>query len=321
MLWALDGDKVSSPLALRSLVSVAFGSGGLALVGSAVTPLDLPTPDGDGGAMRGRRATYAQSMRPFEQNAYALVRERHAVEESSASLRWAYAAADLGVLAARAGLLAPAVHQGRRPEDDGLTVGAATRWEARWRLRHSVELDRTIASLGARAPAALWAPFAGGAPEGAARAVVEYFADGAARWALEVGGWNPDLGRSTRADVVAARRIAAALRGDREVSATNGEQRAAVGAAGLALDEHRVWTDAGLDFRCRARLRKPDDTGDAGDSRESAPWRVTFEVVLVDDPTVTFSWSDLAAGLVEPGTTPAGVDVTETSLRVISQHV
>ena len=233
MLWALDGDKVSSTLALRSLVSVAFGYGGLALGGSAVTPLYLPTPGGDGGdggGMRGRRATYAQSMRPFEQNAYALVRERHAVEETSASLRWAYAAADLGVFAARAGLLAPAVHQAPRPEDCGPTLGAGTRWEARWRLRHSVELDQTIASLGDQAPAALWAPFAGGAPAGAVRAVVEYFADGAARWALEVGGWNPDLGRSTRADVVGARRIVAALRGDREVSTTNGEQRAALRA-------------------------------------------------------------------------------------------
>lgn len=338
VLWALDGDKVSSTLALRSLVSVAFGYGGLALVGSAVTPLYLPTPGGDGGdggGMRGRRATYAQSMRPFEQNAYALVRERHAVEETSASLRWAYAAADLGVFAARAGLLAPAVHQAPRPEDCGPTLGAGTRWEARWRLRHSVELDQTIASLGDQAPAALWAPFAGGAPAGAVRAVVEYFADGAARWALEVGGWNPDLGRSTRADVVGARRIVAALRGDREVSTTNGEQRAALRAASLALDEHRLSIDAGLGFRCRARLRTPDDTdgvaggpdagdtgnGDAGDGRESAPWRVTFEVVLVDDPTVTFSWSDLAAGFVEPRTTQGGVEVTETSLFVISQHV
>ena len=43
-LWALDGDEVSSQLALRSLVTVAFGYGGLALLGSAVTPLYLPTP-------------------------------------------------------------------------------------------------------------------------------------------------------------------------------------------------------------------------------------------------------------------------------------
>ena len=188
---------------------------------------------------------------------------------------------------------------------------------------------------------------------GAGRAVVEYFADAAARWALERGGWNPDLGRSTRADVVVARRITAALRGIREVSTTNGEQWAAAGAARLALDERRLSMDAGLGFRCRARLRTPDDTrdgaginetgrrneadgaaalgagpeagstgnGEAGDGPASAPWRVTFEVVLVDDPTVTFSWSDLAAGFVEAETTPGGVELTETSLSLISQHV
>ena len=115
------------------------------------------------------------------------------------------------------------------PENDGLSVEADVRWEARWRLRHSVELDRAIASLGDQAPPALWAPFAGGAPPGAVRAVVEYFADGAARWALETGGWNPDLGRSSRADVVVARRIAAALRGERRCSTptvTSGRRRA-----------------------------------------------------------------------------------------------
>ncbi len=332
MLWALDGNAVSSPQALRSLVSVAFGYGGLALVGASVTPLYLPTPGGDAGR-RGRRATYAQSMRPFDQNAHALLGERHAVDETSTSLRWIFAAADLGVLAARAGLLAPTVRQHGRGDDAGLTGPAETRWEARWRLRHSVELDRAIASLDRQAPEVLFAPFAGGAPAGAARSVVEYFADSAARFALEAGHWHPDLGRSTRADVVVARRVAAALRGERGVSTTNGDQRAAVSAIGLALDEHRAARDAGLGFRCRARLRTPDDdevdgheadevgVGSRGDDRESAPWRVTFEVVLVDDPTVTFSWADLAAGLVEPGTTPGGVDVTATSLHVIAEHV
>ena len=363
-LWALDGNDVASPLALRSLISVAFGYDGLALVGSAVTPLYLPPPGtaaGDGEGMRGRRATYARSMRPFEQNAYALLRHRRAVDETSTSLRWVFAAADLAVLAARAGLLAPAIRHSRRPEGAGVTTEPEPGWEARWLLRHSVELDRAIASLGDQAPAAMWASFAGGAPEGGARAVVEYFADSAARWALEAGGWNPDLGRSTRADVVVARRITAALRGDRAVPTINGEQRAAASAARLALDEHRGAIDAGLGFRCRARLRLPDDTssassadpgsanttdsthddtgssdpdtdtgvieagdtetGDTSDGRASAPWRVTFEVVLVDDPTVTFSWSDLAAGFVEPLTTPGGVEVTETSLLVISRHV
>lgn len=263
VLWALDGNDVASPLALRSLVSVAFGYDGLALVGSTVTPLYLPAPGSsadDGGGMRGRRATYAKTMRPFEQNAYALVRERHAVDEISASLRWVFAAADLGVFAARAGLLAPSVHQGRPPGDDDLSIEPLTRWEARWRLRHKAELDRAIASIGDQAPPALWAPFAGGAPAGAAREVVEHLADNAARWALETGGWKPDLGRSTRADAVVARRIATALRDDREVIASNGDQRAAVSAASLALDEHRVSIDAGLGFRCRARLRTPDST-------------------------------------------------------------
>ncbi|MEL6985768.1 MAG: SNF2 helicase-associated domain-containing protein, partial [Actinomycetota bacterium] len=58
-----------------------------------------------------------------------------------------------------------------------------------------------------------------------------------------------------------------------------------------------------------------------GNGPESNPWRVTFELVLVDDPTVTFSWPDLAGGLVEPATTPGGVEVTETALTVISHHV
>ncbi len=333
-LWALDGDEVSGQLALRSLVAVAFGYRGLALLGSGVTPLYLPTPGEGDGETSGRRATYAQSLRPFEQNAYAFVSERHAVEETSCSLRWVYAAADLGLFAARTGLLAAAVHETPLPETAGLSVEAGTRWEARWRLRHSIELDRAIASLGDQAPPALWAPFAGGAPAGAVRAVVEHVADGAARWALQAGGWHPDLGRSSRADMVVARRIAAALRGEREVQVTNGEQRTATSAAALALDEHRVSIDAGVGFRCRARLRTPDAAGDdnigddkigddntGDDNPASAPWRVTFEVVLIDDPTVTFSWSDLTAGLVEPAPTPGGVEVTETGLAAMSQYV
>ena len=43
-LWALDGQEVVSSLALRSLATVAFGYGGLALLGPGVTPLYLPTP-------------------------------------------------------------------------------------------------------------------------------------------------------------------------------------------------------------------------------------------------------------------------------------
>ncbi len=332
-LWALDGDEVSSQLALRSLVTVAFGYGGLALLGTAVTPLYLPTPGGDD-EMSGRRATYAQSLRPFEQNAYAFVSERHAVDETSASLRWIYAAADLGLFAARRGLLAPAVHESPLPETDGLSVEGGTRWEASWRLRHDGGLDRAIGSLGEQAPPSLWAPFAGGAPAGAARDVVEHFADGAARWALEAGGWQPDLGRSSRSDMVIARRITAALQSEREVLVTNGEQRTAASAAGLALDEHRASIDAGVGFRCRARLRTPDDKDEAdntiaglGDAaaedygEEAAPWRVTFEVVLVDDPTVTIPWSDLAAERFAPVVTSAGVEVTETALSTMAQHV
>ena len=130
--------------------------------------------------------------------------------------------------------------------------------------------------------------------------------------------------------MVVARRVTAALRGEREVLVTNGEQRTAAAAVGLALDEHRVSTDAGIGFRCRARLRTPDDVddptldlaaGEADAGSESAPWRVTFEVVLVDDPTVTFSWAHLAAGFIEPETTPGGVEVSATAVSTMTQHV
>lgn len=344
VLWALDGDDVSSQLALRSLATMAFGYGGLALLGAGVTPLYLPNLQDEIGAGEagGRRATYAQSLRPFEANAFALVSERHAVEAASASLRWMYAAADLGSFAARSGLIAPIVHERQPVEIDDLTANAG-HWEARWRLRHSIELDRAIAALGDRAPPAVWAPFAGGRPAGAVSAVVEHFADSTARWALEVGEWRPDLGRSNRADMVMARRITAALRGKKDVAVTNGEQRTATAAVGLALDEHRASADAGIGFRCRARLRTPDDTewtapsdvpngadeahghrsNVAGDDPNAAPapWRVTFEVVLVDDPTVTIPWSVIAAGLFEPATSPGGVEITSTALSAISQHV
>jgi len=343
VLWALDGDGVSSQLALRSLVTMTLGYSGLALLGAGVTPLYLPSP-GDGiDEPSGRRATYAQSLRPFDQNTYAFLAERHAVDGISASLRWVEAAADLGLLAARRGLLAPTVVETAPPESGVVAPADSPRWEARWRLRHHLGLDRAIAALDAKAPPALWAPFAGGAPLGAARAVVEYLADGAARLAVEAGEWHPDFGRSSRADVVIARRVAGALRGERAIVATNGEQRTAIRAVSLALDEHRAAIDAGLGFRCRARLRTPDDSdqptpaagsvvgtagagqdtehGDAGGDGGSAPWRVTFEVVLVDDPTVTFAWSELAAGRVEPMTTPGEVEVTPVGLAVISRHV
>ncbi len=325
-LWALEGDDVSGQLAVRSLASVAFGYGGLALLGSGVTPLYLPNPGDDPEGGGGRRATYAQSLRPFGANAFTVVTERHAKEETSASLRWMFAAADLGLFAARAGMLAPVVEEGEVPEASGLSVEGGTLWEARWRLRHGVELERAVTELGRQAPPAVWAPFAGGAPTGAARDVVEYFADGAARWALKSAGWQSDLGRSSRADMVIARRITAALGSEPEVAVTNGEQRTAAAAAGLALEEHRVALDAGLGFRCRARLRLPDatpetdGTDDNGES-ESDPWRVTFEVVLVDDPAVTFPWADLLAKRVEASTTPGGVAVTDASLAVIVGQV
>ncbi len=331
----MDGDGVSSQLALRSLVTIALGYSGLALLGAGVTPLYLPAPGDDLDDPSGRRATYAQSLRPFESNAYAFLAERQSVDGASASLRWVDAAAALGLLAARRGLLAPAVVEAPVPEHEGLSAEDGARWEAGWRLRHHAGLDKAIASLDAQAPPALWAPFAGGAPPGAARAVVEYLCDGAARLALEAGEWRPDLGRSSRADVVIARRVAAALRTEPAVVATTGEQRSAARAVGLALDEHRATVDAGLGFRCRARLRTPDDRaqpsptehgGDAqhgldGDDGGSAPWRITFEVVVVDDPTVTFSWPELVAGRVEPETTPAGVEVSPTALAVMARHV
>ena len=172
MLWGVDGAEVSSHLALRSLASMALGYRGLALLGSGVTPLYLPTAGEDSAEAGGRRATYAQSLRPFEQNAYAFVAERHAVEETSASLRWMYAAADLGLMAASIGLLAPAVID--------LTHETDPCWQARWQLRHSSELRRAIASLEAQVPPALWAPFPGDVPPKAVHDVVEYFADGAA---------------------------------------------------------------------------------------------------------------------------------------------
>lgn len=332
--WALDGGTVASPLALRSLVSVAFGYEGLALVTAAVTPLYQPTPGAPEG-LRGRRATYAQSMQTSHQSAYALLDRRHDVEESSTSLRWLYAATDVGVAAARAGLLVPSV-QPRRSAECGPTATAGGAWEARWRLGHHVDLERAIAALASQAPDALWAPFAAGAPAAATRSVVEYVADSAARWTLDRGGWRPDLGRSTRANAVMARRVAAGLGGACDVAASNGEQRAAAAAIGLALDRHRATRDAGLGFRCRARLRTPYDESErsdlpiatgpgsvasGSDDAEAAPWRVTFEVVLIDDPAVTFAWSDLVAGRIERHTTQGGVEVTETALAVMTSHI
>ncbi len=341
-LWALDGQEVVSSLALRSLATVAFGYGGLALLGPGVTPLYLPTPGGADEQASGRRATYAQSLRPFDENAFALVSEGQDPEDGSASLRWLFAAADLGLLAAKTGLMAPAVHEAPPEETAGLSDGRDSRWVARWKLRHSEGLDRAISSLERQAPPALWATFAGGAPSGTTRAVVEHLADGAARWALRTGGWHPDLGRSNRADLVVARRITAALRGERTVAVSNSDQHRATGSAALALEEHRASIDAGVGFRCRARLRTPDDTTDlpeaetadlpvedvgeqagetAGEKTPPQPWRVTFEVVLVDDPSVTFPWSDLAAGSTEPTTTPGGLAVSETALSAMARHV
>jgi hypothetical protein len=332
-LWAFDGDDVSSQLALRSLVTMAFGYDGLALLGPSVTPLYLPTPDGDRSDPSTRRATYAQSMQPFEQNAYAFISERHAVDETSASIRWMYAAADLGLLLARAGLVAPAVHQRSDPDATGITGEAQNWWEAGWRLRHNTDIDAAVASLAVQVPPAVWAPFTGDPPSGSVRAIVEHFADGAARWALGFGDWQADLGRSNRADTVIARRIATALRQEPEIAVSNREQELAVEAASLALDEHRVSIDAGVGFRCRARLRTPDDdqaanldrslpisaSDDHGD--EAAPWRVGFEVVLVDDPTVTFPWSDITGGVIEPMTTAAGVEVSQSALSVMATQV
>ena len=141
-----------------SLVTVAFGYGGLALLGSGVTPLYLPAPGDDDDEISGRRATYAQSLRPFEQNAYAFVSERHAVDETSASLRWVYAAADLGLFAARAGLISPTVHESLSPETTALlnrcrtTLGGSLAAASQYRARPSHHFARRSGSAGAMGP-------------------------------------------------------------------------------------------------------------------------------------------------------------------------
>ncbi|MEM9651501.1 MAG: DEAD/DEAH box helicase [Actinomycetota bacterium] len=334
VLWALDGGDVAGQLALRSLVTMAFGYDGLALLGSAVTPLYLPNGGGadgrrGGSSGGGPRATYAPSLQPFEHTAVSFLNERHAVAETSASVRWMFAAADLGLLLARSGLIAPMVTQRLDPDATGRSGDPALGWEAGWRLRHTDGVDRAITSLAAQAPPAVWAPFPGQAPSGAARDVVAYVADSAARWALTAGGWHPDLGRSSRADLVVARRVTGALREERAVSVSNREQELAAGAIGLALDEHRVSVDAGLGFRSRARLRLPESEPDGRDGDDpdddpeggSRPWRVSFEVVLVDDPSVTIPWSALLANTVQPTTTAAGVELSEAALSVMSREV
>ncbi len=288
-LWAFDGTETYESFRLRQLASVAFGYGGVALLGPAVTPVRIPTLE---------RTVYAATLRPFEENAYSFVAERHAVASTSPSLRWLYAAADLAERLVQQGWFSPAINQ----------VGG--RWDATWKLRHGRSVSAAVAELAASAPPVVWAPFADGEPPHGTRQVVEYFVDGAARWALDANGSRPDLGRSNRPEQVVTRRVAAALRGHRGVPVVNADQDRVVAAMGQALSEHSASVDAGVAFRSRARLAIPtyDDPstvpGAAPESDEAllgnaAPWWVSFEVVLVDDPTVTFGWSAVLAEALE----------------------
>ena len=335
-LWAIDGTEVYQTLALRSLATMAFGYGGLALLGSAVTPLYLPAGVADGDS-----PLYAPSLRPFEENAYSFVAKRYGVSSTSASLRWMFAAADLAVAWAANGGLAPRLRRSEfaldPSEGDPFETTSDRRWEASWRVRYSPQLEKAIATLENDAPPAIWAPFPDGPPPSATMAVVEYFADGAARWALDAHGWKPDLGRSNRADMVIARRFTRALRNAPSVIAATADQESAIQQLGRALDEHRTAIDAGVPFASRARLTAPDlatpylatpdidpsETYPIGDEDEAEPpWHVSFEVVLVDDPTVTLPWSELPwneleAGTVATTTTPSGVEITDLVLRVI----
>jgi hypothetical protein len=353
-LWAIEGEQVANHLALRALTSVVFGYHGLAHVRQEVTPLYLPAAsEPEGGDPAGRRATHTQTLRSFEGNDFLVLRRFTDLEGVSPSIRWACAAVEVATAAVRAGLLAPSLAPVPLPEHLHAPHLVRARWEARWKLRSTPELDRAIDRLDRDAPSALWAPFPGGPPVAAARSVVEHLADGAARWALDDAGWRAELGRSSRADKVVARRFVGGLREDPVVVAANDAAVAAAAALAAALDQRRAWSDAGVRFRCRARLRPPEaqdlggETGptEAPDSNapgssapdsshpdvsdeHQQPWRATFEVVLLDDPSVVIAWPDLAAGRFDadnaatgfPVTTAGGVTVTEAGLAAMATY-
>jgi hypothetical protein len=333
-LWAFDGEKVESHPALRSLVMAVFGFHGLALLGPEVTPLYIPAPGDPVGDQSGRRVTYTQSLRAFDHHDYGVFRRMNDIDDASPSIRWVAAAVEVATAAARACLLSPQLTEAPLPEFAGYPALTGVRWEARWALRHNDEVNRAIERLDDVAPPALWAPFPGGRPAGATRAVVEHLADSAARWSLEESGWKADLGRSNRADMVVARRFAAALGDAPGVVADNNRAGAAAQALAVALDEATTSADAGVAFRSRARLRTPDEVN-AGNSKagnsnitdagadgngEGDQWKVTFEVVLLNDPSVTLPWSDLANGLVEEQTTAGGVTLTKAGMSAMVGH-
>jgi hypothetical protein len=197
-----------------------------------------------------------------------MLSDRYPTARWPASVRWLHAATSLSVDAAVSGLVLPSL------ETTGL------RWRASWELVSVPAVEDRLESLTSAMPPVV---VAGGSHD--ARAIVAELADAACRRALGATRWRPPLPRSRNASVVAIRRVTTGLSDDTGLVVGDSERHEGVFAElSAAFAEVRNRAEGTTPVTCRGRLVP----GEAGE-----PWRLAFEVVSVDDPSVVVPWHEI----------------------------
>ncbi len=199
-----------------------------------------------------------------------LLIDRYPTASWSPSMRWLHAVVTFVVDAAVSGLILPTLD----------TTGL--RWQARWELLDTAEVDERVASLLETMPQVLVA-----ASSRDGRAIIEDCADAACRRALRAAGWRPPLPRSRTAPVVAIRRITTGLTDETAIVVGETDRHeAAFATVSSAMSDTRRLAEGSTPIGCRGRLTP-------GDADE--PWRLWFEVVPLDDPAAAVPWADVFA--------------------------
>ena len=314
LLWGWDGDTASTGIDLRKLLLRDLGRWDRQQ--PALRPATIVL--GDDSVIQ--PTTYALDGATIVE----LLAERYPPKSWSPSLRWFHAAVGVAVLATATGRVVPSLHT------------AGLRWRAGWHLLDDPGLDPALRRLDATMPPVVQAVRTNAGPVRVlAGAVVQAFADAVARDALAQEGWRPPLDRSRSTSVVALRRVCVGLTTDPIVVGDNDRHEATFATLGAALSEVRSRAEGAAPIACQGRLVPPppaaQDEGDPGDGEATADqddpeWTVEFEVVSLDDPSLSATWQDvwdaepIAHKVVDGGSlTPVRRRLSDLSQRLASR--
>ncbi len=197
-----------------------------------------------------------------------LMAERYPTSAWTPAVRWLHGATSLAIDAAVTGLILPSL------ETTGL------RWHASWEMIDHASVDGRIETLVEATPPVL---VAGGAAD--SREIIDRLADAVCRRGLSGSGWKPPLPRSRSSHVVALRRVTTGLSdGGGVVVGENERHEIAIAELAAGMSEVRGLAEGSVPLASRGRL-------EPGDPDE--PWKLTFEVFSLDDPTSAVTWSEI----------------------------